>query len=80
MATLTIRNLDDDVREKLRIRAAQQGRSMEAEVRAILTESVSSAVERSLADLLVDLRDAARGGEFEIPDRVRLAPPRNPFS
>ena len=37
MATLTIRNLPEEVRERLRIRAAQRGRSMEAEVRSILT-------------------------------------------
>lgn len=42
MASLTIRNLDDDVRDRLRVRAAQHGRSMEAEVRAILTESLDS--------------------------------------
>ena len=38
MATLTIRNLSDQTRERLRVRAARHGRSMEAEVRAILTE------------------------------------------
>lgn len=32
MATLTIRDLDDEIRDKLRIRAADHGRSMEAEV------------------------------------------------
>lgn len=36
MATLTIRNLPDAVRDKLRIRAAENGRSMEAEARAVL--------------------------------------------
>ncbi|MEM8769543.1 MAG: Arc family DNA-binding protein [Pseudomonadota bacterium] len=36
MATLTIRNLPEEVRERLRLRAARRGRSMEAEVRAIL--------------------------------------------
>lgn len=40
MAALTIRNLDDDVKTKLRIRAAHNGRSMEAEVREILAEAV----------------------------------------
>jgi plasmid stability protein len=40
MATLTIRNLPDDVRDRLRTRAAQAGRSMEAEARAILADSV----------------------------------------
>jgi plasmid stability protein len=37
MATLTIRNLPDDVRDQLRIAAAKNGRSMEAEARAVLT-------------------------------------------
>ena len=37
-ASITIRNLDDDVKTKLRERAAGHGRSMEAEVRTILRE------------------------------------------
>ncbi|MBI3687941.1 MAG: Arc family DNA-binding protein, partial [Actinobacteria bacterium] len=41
MAAVSIRDLDDSVREKLRVRAAQHGRSMEAEMRAILTAAVS---------------------------------------
>ena len=41
MTTLTIRNLPDDVREKLRLRAAQKGRSTEAEVQSLLTEAVA---------------------------------------
>jgi plasmid stability protein len=36
MAALTVRNLPDDVHDQLRVRAAKNGRSMEAEVRAIL--------------------------------------------
>ncbi|WP_431908060.1 FitA-like ribbon-helix-helix domain-containing protein [Amycolatopsis thermoflava] len=36
MATLTIRDLDDDLKAALRVRAAEHGRSMEAEVRDIL--------------------------------------------
>ncbi len=39
MATLNIRNLPDDVHRRLRIRAAEHGRSMEAEARAILTKA-----------------------------------------
>lgn len=80
MAVMTIRGLDDDVRERIRIRAAQHGRSMEAEVRAILTDAVTSPLERTLADLLLDLREAARGGDFEIPEQVRNAPARDPFA
>jgi len=40
MATLTIRNLDDAVKERLRIRAAHNGRSMEAEVREIIVAAI----------------------------------------
>lgn len=36
MTTLTIRNLPDPVRDRLRVRAAQNGRSMEAEAREAL--------------------------------------------
>ena len=40
MAMLTVRNLPDEVHKALRIRAAYNGRSMEAEVRKILEETV----------------------------------------
>ena len=39
MATLTIRNVDAALKERLRVRAAQHGHSMEAEVRDILKEN-----------------------------------------
>ena len=42
MATLTIRNLPDEVRDKLRVRAARKGRSTEAEVRSVLAEAVAT--------------------------------------
>ena len=38
MANLTVRGLDQDTKTRLRIRAARHGRSMEAEVRAILRD------------------------------------------
>ncbi|MFT4135652.1 FitA-like ribbon-helix-helix domain-containing protein [Microbacterium sp.] len=40
MATVTIRDLDDEVKRRLRVRAAEKGVSMEAEVRSILAEAV----------------------------------------
>ena len=40
MATITVRNLDPEVQRLLKRRAAEHDRSMEAEVRAILTDSV----------------------------------------
>lgn len=41
MATVTVRHLDDEVRRLLRIRAATNDRSMEAEIRDILTRAVT---------------------------------------
>jgi plasmid stability protein len=41
MATLTVRNLPDEVRDQLCVRAARNGRSMEAEARAVLAAGVS---------------------------------------
>jgi antitoxin FitA len=40
MTTLTIRDLDDALEERLRHRAARNGRSMEAEARQILREAL----------------------------------------
>ena len=40
MASITIRNLDDEVKTRLRMRAAGNGRSMEEEARLILGEAV----------------------------------------
>lgn len=41
MATLTIRRLDERVKQRLRIRAAQNGRSMEEEARELLTAGLA---------------------------------------
>jgi plasmid stability protein len=41
MATLTVRHLDDDLVRRLRVRAAEQGRSAEAEHREILRAALS---------------------------------------
>jgi antitoxin FitA len=40
MATLTIRNVDAELKERLRLRAARHGRSMEAELRRILSDAL----------------------------------------
>jgi plasmid stability protein len=40
MAQLLVRNLDEDVKARLRVLAAEHGRSMEDEVRAILRQAV----------------------------------------
>ena len=45
MASITIRNLEDSVKTRLRVRAAEHGRSMEEEARIILREAVKSEAE-----------------------------------
>ena len=78
MATLTIRNLDPTIKERLRVRAAEHGRSMEAELRAIVTDAVGTATrppETNLADA-IRRRFAPFGGvELEIPPRQPLREP-----
>ncbi len=70
MATLTIRDLDDDVRDQLRMRAAQHGRSMEAEVRAILREATTAGPAAGRLGSRVHKRFAALAGvELDLPER-----------
>lgn len=45
MATLTVRNLEDDIARRLRIRAAEHGRSAEAEHREILKAALRDEAE-----------------------------------
>ena len=52
MAMLTVRNLPDEVHRALRVRAALRGRSTEAEVRAILKETVLPEGRVALGSLL----------------------------
>ena len=52
MASMTIRDLDDRLKARLRVQAAQHGRSMEDEARDILRTALST--ERSRAGTLVD--------------------------
>ena len=70
MATLLIRNLEDSLKESLRVRAAQHGRSMEAEARAIIQEGVSK--EEPQENLYVTVRRAVAkygGGDLNLPPR-----------
>ena len=55
MATLTVRNVSDEVHRALRVRAALRGRSTEAEVRTILEEAVLPEGRANLGTLLSDI-------------------------
>jgi len=70
VADISIRNLDDSVRDRLRTRAASHGRSMESEVRLILTEAVTEREERAgLVGVLADRFSELGGVDLTIPDR-----------
>lgn len=78
MASITIRNLDDDVKTRLRVRAAAHHRSMEEEARLILREAAGKpAVPANLGEA-IHRRFAALGGvELDLPSREAMPePPR----
>jgi antitoxin FitA len=70
MAAVSIRNLDEETKRRLRIRAALHGRSMEAEIRAILEEAVSEPEPSGgLFTVLLDRVGAIGGVELDLPSR-----------
>ncbi len=74
MATLTIRGLDPVTHARLRVEAARHGRSMEAEVRAILHERLMpSTSERGLGSRIRARFQGIEGG-LELPDRSTELP------
>lgn len=77
MASITIRNLDEGTKRRLRIRAQRNGRSMEEEVRTILDRAMRPASgEKGLGTAIHQMFKAAGGAELEpFPrDRQRLPP------
>ena len=56
MASLSVRNLDDDLFARLKRRAARHRRSAEAEVRDIIRQALSGEAETSFDDLAAELR------------------------
>ena len=77
MASITVRNLEEDLKQRLRIRAARNGNSMEQEVRDIL----KAALQREHltgADLVEAIRTAVEplgGVELELPPRGPMREP-----
>lgn len=66
MAAITVRNLPDDVRRRLKQRAAAHNRSMEAEARAILSDAVA---EEDFAEAWIEATSRFRGDPLPIPPR-----------
>ena len=78
MASITIRNLDPGVKERLRVRAAERGRSIVAEARAILRTELTALAQkptRGFYDRIHDRFAALGGVELDLPPRE---PPRDP--
>ena len=80
MASLTIRNLDERTKSRLRIRAAHQGRSMEDEARTILRNALAEDAPR-LPDLAASVRarfEPLGGVELAIAHRDAMRDPPKP--
>lgn len=78
MATMTIRNIEDALKRRLRVRAAHNGRSMEDEARDILRSTLASdrAQSASLVESIRARVEPLGGVELDLPPRNGLrAPP-----
>ncbi len=76
MASITIRRLPEPLKARLRVRAAQHGRSMEEEVRQILGLALSQNTPgASLVDCIRGRIAPLGGVELEIPPREPLRQP-----
>ena len=77
MASITIRNLEEGVKTRLRVRAAENGRSMEAEARVILRRAVARppSPAKGLGSALVELYGPLGGVELDVPPREPMREP-----
>lgn len=70
VATLTIRDLDDDIKARLRVQAAEHGRSMEAEARMLLAAALSGRrPPKGLGSYIRDQFAEIGGIDLETPQR-----------
>lgn len=77
MASLTIRNLDELTKRRLRIRAAKHGLSMEEEARRLLKEALGSTAPEKLGQRLLGRFAESASEEFTLPGRqAPRKPPR----
>jgi len=80
VASITIRNLDPQIKSRLRIRAAQHNRSMEEEVRSILrvTLAEASGPSQNLAEAIRRRFEPLGGVELRLPSREPMREPPQP--
>lgn len=69
MSAVTIRKLPDELKQRLRLRAAANGRSMEAEAREILTRALTTdaRVDLSWIEQLIAVGDELGGVDLPMP-------------
>jgi plasmid stability protein len=77
MASLTIRNIEDSLKGRLRLRAARHGRSMEEEARQLLRRALVHDRPRTGLGSRIVRRFAAVGG-VDLPDPGRSMPRQPP--
>ena len=82
MAILTVRNVPDDVHRALRVRAAQHGRSTEAEVREILAAVVKPEKRVRVGEALAAIgrKIGLTNEDFAVFESVRDKTPAKPLS
>ncbi len=70
MSAITIRQLPPEAKQRLRLRAAAHGRSMEAEARTILLEALAQTARSDLSwiEQLAAAGDELGGVDLDIPD------------
>ena len=80
MASLTIRDLDPEMKDRLRTRAARHGRSMEEEVRVILRSTLAerASVPGRLGTTIHRRFEALKGVDLELPAREPMREPPRP--
>jgi plasmid stability protein len=76
MASLTIRNLDNNIKVRLRLQAARHGRSMEAEARTILAQTLKETCPEQNLAAAIHKRFESLGAEaLPIPARQSVRTP-----
>ena len=75
MGSLNVRNLSDETHKALRIQAARHGRSMEAEIRAILDDAMNPRKTPGLGSILAAIGRDFGGVDLDIArDRTQAEP------
>jgi len=76
MASITIRNIEDGLKARLKARAAEHGLSMEEEARQILRGSLDNRRPQTVADIAREIFGPKHG--FDLPPHPPVTPPSPP--